>query len=127
MSENDITRIIIDCAYQLHVKFGPGLFESVYEELLAHELGKRRIRFSRQVILPLTYEGIKLDLAFKADLVIEEKIIVEVKSVDFIAPIHQKQLLTYLRVTGLQVGLIINFNEALIKNGICRIVNKYRA
>jgi GxxExxY protein len=126
MKENDITGKIVDCAYQVHSKLGPGLFESVYEELLAYEFDKRKLNYLRQVTLPVVYEGVQLDVAFRADFVVEEKVIVENKAVDQIAAIHHTQLRTYLRVTDLTVGLLINFNEVYIKDGIYRIVNNFR-
>jgi GxxExxY protein len=95
----------------------------VYEELLAFELRKVDLNITRQQGLPVVYEGIKMDLGFRSDIIVENKVIIEIKSVEAIAPVHQKQVLTYLRITNLKLGLLINFNEALIKDGIQRIVN----
>ncbi len=95
----------------------------MYEELLSYELKKENLNFTRQQGIPLIYENVKLDLGFRSDIIVENKIIVEIKSVELIAPVHQKQLFTYLRITGLKLGLLVNFNDALIKNGIQRIVN----
>jgi GxxExxY protein len=124
MHENDISREIVDAAYKVHTALGPGLLESVYEAALAHELQKRGLPVNRQVPLPVVYEAVRLDEGFRADLVVAGKVMVELKSVDKIAAVHKKQLLTYLKLTGMKLGLLINFNEALIKDGITRIANK---
>lgn len=123
MTENDLSKIIVDCCYQIHNKLGPGLFESVYEKVLCYELNKRNLSFKQQQGIPVYYEGNKMDLGFRADIIVENKVIIEIKSIEAIAPIHQKQLLTYLKLTDLKLGLLVNFNEALIKKGIQRIVN----
>ncbi|WP_218598170.1 GxxExxY protein [Polaribacter sp. NJDZ03] len=123
MTENEISKIVVDKCYQIHVALGPGLLESVYEEILYHELKKEKLKVERQKVLPVFWDQIKLELGFRADLIIENKVILELKSVAKIAPVHPKQLLTYLKITNLKLGLLINFNEALIKNGITRIVN----
>jgi GxxExxY protein len=123
MDENEIAKIVVDCCYQIHSRLGPGLYESVYEELLAHELSQRGLSFVRQAAVPLIYKGRSFALAFRADFVVEKKLIIEIKSVDSIEPIHYKQLLTYLRITSLKLGLLINFNESLIKAGTRRVVN----
>jgi len=124
MHENDIAREIVDSALRVHTALGPGLLESVYEAALAHELQKRGLPVNRQVPLPVVYEEVRLEEGFRADLVVGGKVMVELKSVDRIADVHKKQLLTYLRLSGMKLGLLINFNEALIKDGITRIVNK---
>jgi len=123
MTENEISKIIVDVAYKVHTKLGPGLLESVYEEILCCEFGKLGLNVQRQKAVPVIWENIKMELGFRADLIIEDKVIIELKSIETIAPVHYKQLLTYLRITGLKLGLLINFNEALIKDGIKRIVN----
>ena len=123
MTENEISKVIVDCCFKIHTTLGPGLLESVYEELLSYELQKANLNFNRQQGIPLMYEGVKMDIGFRSDIILENKVIIEIKSVEAIAPVHQKQLLTYLRITGLKLGLLVNFNEALIKNGIQRIVN----
>ena len=123
MTENELAKIIVDCSYKIHTTLGPGLLESVYEELLSYELIRRNINIRRQQGIPVLYEDIKMELGFRADIIVENKVIIEIKSVESIAPVHQKQLLTYLKITGIKLGLLINFNEALIKNGIQRIVN----
>jgi len=124
MSENDIAKIIVNTCYDIHVSLGPGLLESVYEEILAFELAAKGLRVERQKAIPLTWSSRKMEIGFRADLIIENKVIIELKSVEVIAPVHPKQLLTYLRITGLKLGLLINFNEKLIKDGITRIVNR---
>ena len=123
LTENELSRIIVDVAYHLHFKLGPGLLESVYEEIMYHELCKRGLTIERQKAIPVYWDGILIELGFRADLIIEEKVIPELKSAEMLAAIHHKQLLTYLKVTGMKLGLLINFNESLIKNGIFRIVN----
>ena len=123
MTENEIATIIVDACYKVHTTLGPGLFESVYETVLKHELEKRGLKVQRQQVIPLVYEGMRFDEGFKADLVVEDKVIVELKSVEKIAPVHKKQLLTYLRLTDMKLGLLVNFGENLIKDGIFRIAN----
>lgn len=124
MAENEISRVIVDASYRIHVELGPGLFESVYEEILSYELMKKGLYISRQKTIPIVWEEIKMEHGFRADLIVENKVLIEIKSVESIAPVHQKQVLTYLKLTNLKLGLLINFNEAYIKNGITRIVNK---
>jgi len=124
MNENELSKIVIDCCFKIHNKMGAGLLESVYEEVLCYELGKNKLFFERQKAIPVIYEDIKLDIGFRADIIVENLLIIEIKSVEMLAPVHFKQLLTYLRLTGLKLGLLVNFNVDLIKNGIRRIVNK---
>jgi len=123
MHENEIAKQIVDAAYTIHVKLGPGLFESVYEAVLAYELRKRGLRVTQQEPIPVIYDDVTLELGFRADLIVEDKVIVELKSVEQVAPVHKKQLLTYLKIADKRLGLLINFDEELIKNGITRIVN----
>lgn len=123
MIENDLARQVVDVAFRLHSRLGPGLFESVYETILASELEKRGLHVSTQPIIPVVYEGTRFEMGFRADLVVEEKVIVEVKSVAEVAAVHKKQLLTYLRLGNMRLGLLINFNVVLIKDGISRVVN----
>jgi GxxExxY protein len=123
MTENEIAKIVVDCCFKIHTTLGPGLFESVYEEVLCYELLKRNLDVKTQVELPVIYDDIKMDIGFRADIIVENKLIIELKSIEAIAPVHKKQLLTYLRLTDMKLGLLINFNEALIKDGIHRIVN----
>lgn len=123
MNENELSRIIVNTAYQLHVQLGPGLLESVYEEIMTFELTKQGLKIERQKPIPVIWGEVKMEIGFRADLVVQNKVIIELKSVEAIMPVHSKQLLTYLRLTRLKLGLLINFNEALIKNGITRVVN----
>lgn len=125
MTENEIATIIVNKAYNIHVKLGPGLLESVYEEILCYELKKENLYVERQKALPVFWEGLKMDIGYRADLIVEDKVIIEVKSVERIAPVHPKQLLTYLKIADKRLGFLINFNERLIKNGITRIVNNF--
>ncbi len=124
MTENEISKIIVNTAYDIHIQLGPGLLESVYEEILFYELSKQGLSVERQKALPVIWDDLKMELGFRADLIVENKVIIELKSVETNAPVHPKQLLTYLKITGLKLGLLINFNEKLIKDGIIRIVNK---
>jgi len=126
MDENAVAKEIVDAAFRIHTTLGPGLLESVYNAVLAHELGRRGLRTLQQQSIPVVYENIRIDTGFRADLVVEDKVIVEIKSVDLIAQVHKKQLLTYLRLADKRLGLLINFNVALIKDGITRIVNGLR-
>ena len=123
MTENELSKIIVDTCYRIHVGLGPGLFESVYEEILFYELNKQNLRVRRQQAIPVVWDGKRMEQGFRADLIVENKVIIEIKSVEFIAPVHKKQVLTYLRLTHIKLGLLINFNDALIKHGITRIVN----
>ncbi len=124
MTENEIATQVVDASFKIHTTLGPGLLESVYETVLAHELSKRGLRVLRQQGIPVEYEGVHMDIGFRADLIVEDKVIVEIKSVEVVAPVHKKQLLTYLRLADKRLGLLINFDSALIKDGIFRVVNK---
>ena len=124
MNENQIATAVVDAAYKIHTTLGPGLLESVYEATLDYELKKRGLYVVQQVPLPVYYDGVKLQVGFRIDLLVNEKVIVEIKSVEALAPIHRKQLETYLRLTDLRLGLLINFNVELIKRGIQRVVNR---
>ena len=124
MEENEISGIVIDKCLKIHKSLGSGLLESVYEEILIYELKKENLKCEQQVEIPVIYENVKMEIGFKADIIIENKVILELKSVENILPVHKKQLLTYLKLTGLKLGLLINFNVDLIKDGITRIVNK---
>jgi GxxExxY protein len=124
MTENQIAAAVVDAAFKIHRTLGPGLFESVYEATLEYELQTRGLQVAHQIGLPVHYEEVKLELGFRVDLIIDEKVIVEIKSIEALAPVHKKQLLTYLRLTGLRLGLLINFNVELIRHGIQRVVNK---
>ena len=123
ITENELSRVIVDKCLKIHRALGPGLLESVYEEVLFYEFTKDSIQCKRQVGIPVIYEDIQLDLGFRADMVVGDKVILELKSVEKILPVHKKQLLTYLKLSNMRLGLLINFNVELIKNGITRIVN----
>ena len=123
MTENELAKVIVNTCYDIHVELGPGLLESVYEEILYFELTSQGYKVERQKPIPVFWKEIKMDIGFRADLIVENKVVVELKSVELIAPVHPKKLLTYLRITNLKLGLLINFNEALIKDGITRVVN----
>ena len=126
MTENEIARQVVDAAYKVHTKLGPGLLETAYEAALAHELKKRLLIVRRQVPVPIIYEEVVLDEGYRADLMVEDKVIIELKSVEALAPVHKKQVLTYIRLADKRLGLLINFGEALIKDGIKRVVNGLR-
>lgn len=121
--ENKIARQIVDAALHVHKTLGPDLLESVYKAVLSYELKKRGFSVEQQVSIPVAYESVEIETGFRADLIIEDKIIIELKSVDKIHDVHKKQLLTYLKISNKQLGFLINFNELLLKNGITRIVN----
>ena len=123
INENEIGTIIIEIAINIHRKLGPGLLESVYEIILTHELIKKGLGVERQVRIPIEYDGIIFDEGFRADLIVNGLVIVEMKSVEKIIPVHKKQLLTYLRLTDRKLGYLLNFGEVLMKNGISRIIN----
>jgi len=123
LPENKLASIIVDCCYRIHINLGPGLLESVYEEILFYELNSKGYKVDRQKPLPVIWKDLKMNLGFRTDLIVENCVIIEIKSVENIHPVHPKQLLTYLKLTGLKLGLLINFNSPLIKTGITRIVN----
>lgn len=118
----EVATALVDSAYAVHRALGPGLLESAYEACLAHELDRRGLKVSRQVGLPLHYGGVRLEIGYRIDLLVEEILIVEVKSVDAIAPVHEAQLLTYLRLSERRLGFLINFNVALLKQGLKRMI-----
>lgn len=123
MNENDLSRVILDAAVRIHTKLGPGLLESVCEAVLAYELNQRGVAVRRQVPVPIRYEELVFEEGFRADLVVEDKVIVELKSVEQLAPVHGKQVLAQLRLSGRRLGLLINFGEIHLKNGIERVAN----
>jgi len=123
MTENEISTEIVDVAFKIHTELGPGLFESVYEAVMAEWLSRRGLKAVRQQAIPVTCENVHLEQGFRADLIVEDRVIVEIKSVEAIAPVHIKQVLTYLRLAGKKLGLLINFDTALVKDGIRRVVN----
>jgi GxxExxY protein len=123
MHENEIAKIIVDRSFKIHNTLGPGLLESVYSAALAYELRNRGLHIKMEQPIPAVYENIKFEFGFRADLIVEKKVIIEVKSVEALAPVHGKILLTYLRLADKRLGLLINFNVELIKDGIKRVVN----
>ncbi|SDX04460.1 GxxExxY protein [Flavobacterium degerlachei] len=123
MTENELSKIVFDCALKVHKALGPGLLESAYEECLYYELKKTGLNVVKQKALPLVYEDVQLDIGYRLDIIIEGKLILEIKSVDTLNDIHFAQLLTYLKLTNCKLGLLINFNVVLIKDGMKRIAN----
>lgn len=123
MTENEIGTIVVDSAVKLHKSLGPGLLETVYEAILIQQLQKAGLTTQRQVLVPITFEGVSYDEGFRADIIIGGKVILELKSTEMVHPVHKKQLLTYLKLTGLKLGYLLNFGEELMKNGITRIIN----
>jgi GxxExxY protein len=121
-SDKELTEQVIGFAIKVHRGLGPGLLESVYEECLCHELATARILFQRQQAIPVHYNSIKMECGFRADLIVSERVLVEIKSVERFAPIHEAQLLTYLRLTGMKIGLLFNFNSVRLVDGIKRVV-----
>ena len=123
MTENEIATIIVDAAFKVHVALGPGLLESVYQRALAYELQKRKLKIIVEHPISVIYDGVNLGEGFRADIIVNDKVIIELKSVETIAKVHKKQLLTYLRLSDKRLGLLINFGAPLIKHGITRVVN----
>jgi GxxExxY protein len=123
MTENEIAKQILDSAFVVHTKLGPGLLESVYEVVLAHELKKKGLVVERQKPMAILYDNIRFDEAYRSDLLVDSKVIVELKSTESLSALHAKQVLTQLRLSGLKLGLLINFGEAHLKNGIKRLIN----
>jgi GxxExxY protein len=127
MDENELSNKIIGAAIEVHKHLGPGLLESAYEECMCHELNLMGLSFERQKNLPVEYKGIKLDCGYRMDLVVDNKVLIEIKAIDKLMPIHEAQVLTYLKLSGLKLGMLINFNNALIRDGIKRVVLGLRA
>lgn len=123
MTENEIAQIVIGAAIDVHRELGPGLLESAYQECLIYELKDRQLEIEREVHMPIVYRQIKLDHGYRMDIVVEKKVVLELKTVEFLTDVHKAQLLTYLKLGNYKLGLIINFNQTLLKNGIKRIVN----
>ena len=123
MNENEIAKLVVDAAVKIHSKLGPGLLESVYETVLAKELGRRGLTVMRQVPVPIQYEDLNFDEGFRADIIVEGKVILELKSVEQLAKVHHKQLFTYLKLADMRLGLLLNFGAELMKEGIKRIAN----
>ena len=123
MTENEIATQIVDAAFKVHTVLGPGLLESVYQQIMIYELRKRGCDVLFEQAIPVIYDEVRLDVGFRADLIVNGLVIIELKSVETVAPVHKKQLLTFLRLANKRLGLLINFNVELIKNGISRVVN----
>ncbi len=123
MTENELARIVVDSAYKIHTQLGPGLLESAYQAILVYELRKRGLRVETEVLMPVKYEEILVDIGFRADIVVEDLVILELKSVESVADVHKKQLLTYLKSSKKKLGLLLNFGAPYIRQGITRIVN----
>lgn len=123
MHENEISKIVLDSCYLIHSNLGPGLFESVYENILSFELKNKGLKIERQIPIEVRWRGLLFENAFRADLIVEDKVLIELKSVETLSKVHYKQVITYLKLTDLKLGLLINFNENLIRDGIKRVVN----
>ena len=121
--ENDVATEVLNICFDIHKQYGPGLFESVYEEIFCYELSKRKISFLRQHPIVVVHDGVKMDIGFRADVIVEDIVLVELKSIAKLEDVHFKQVLTYLRLAEIKLGLLINFNESYLKNGIKRIAN----
>ena len=122
-TENEIAKVVVDSCFHIHSRLGPGLLESVYEAVLAKDLARRGLRVSRQIPVPIVWDGLSFDEGFRADLIVGDKVIIELKSVERTPPVHAKQLLTYLRLLDKRLGLLVNFGAALMKDGITRVAN----
>jgi GxxExxY protein len=125
MNENDVAKIIVDAAFTIHKRLGPGLLESAYEVILLHELKKRGLSVLRQVLMPIMYDDINLTAGYRIDLLVENLVVVELKSIEELHPVHKMQLFTYLKLSNKKLGLLINFNVPLIKDGISRVINGF--
>ena len=123
MTENEIAKIVVNICFSIHKLYGPGLFESVYEEIICYELLKKDLFFYRQHPIPLIHEEIRMEAGFRADVIVENKVIIEIKSIEVLGEVHYKQVLTYLKLTNLKLGLLVNFNVSIMKDGLRRIVN----
>ena len=123
MNENEIGRLAVDAAIAVHRELGPGLLESVYEAVLSDELAARGLSVARQVLVPITYKGKQIDDGYRADIVVNDLVVLELKSIEAVRDVHKKQLLTYLKLGGKKLGYLLNFGEAVMKNGVVRIVN----
>lgn len=123
MHENELSKIAVDCMFKVHKNLGPGLLESAYEECLSYELSKTGLHIDRQKPLPLFYETIKMEIGYRLDFLLENKVVIEVKSVEALNDVHKAQVITYLKLSGCKLGLLVNFNVVLIKQGIKRLVN----
>ena len=125
MLENDISKIVVDAAYHVHVALGPGLLESAYQETLYYKLIQQGLKVEKQKPMPLIFENVSMEIGYRVDLLVENKVVIEIKSVDALNDLHLAQILTYLRLSGCKLGLLFNFNTNLMKNGIRRVINSY--
>jgi len=123
VTENDLAAIVVNAAMKIHMRLGPGLLESVYATILAHELRKQSLTVAKEIPIPLKWDNLTFDVGFRADLIVNEILLIELKSVEELASVHKKQTLTYLKICGIRLGLLINFGQPLLKDGIVRIVN----
>ena len=123
MTENEISKVVVDVAFQIHTSLGPGLLESVYQKVMMHELRKRGLDVAEEVPLSVGWDDVKLEVGFRVDILVNQKLVIELKSIERVAPVHKKVLLTYLRLSDCKLGLLINFGEELLKTGISRVVN----
>jgi len=123
MNENELSKIVVDCIFKVHKNIGPGLLESAYEECLFYELSKTGLHIERQKPLPLFYETIKMEIGYRLDFLVDNQLVIEVKAVEALNDVHKAQVITYLKLSGCKLGLLVNFNVVLIKDGIKRIVN----
>lgn len=123
MDENEISRLVVDAGYRIHIELGPGLLESIYEAVLAYELRDAGLKVARQVAIPLRYKKLEFEEAYRADFIVNDLVLIELKSVERLIPAHKKQVISYLKLSGLRLGLLINFGDELFKRGICRLVN----
>ena len=123
MTENEISKVVVDVAFQIHTSLGPGLLESVYQKVMVHELRKRGLDVAEEVPLPVVWDDVKLEVGFRVDILVNQKLVIELKSIERVAPVYKKVLLTYLRLSDCKLGLLINFGEELLKTGISRVVN----
>lgn len=123
MTENELSKIVFETGLKIHKKLGPGLFENVYEECMFYELNKLGLFTERQKLLPIVYEELKIENAFRLDMIVENKLILEIKAIEYINPVNKAQLLTYLKMTNCKLGLLLNFKSDTFKNGVTRVVN----
>ena len=123
MTENEISKLVVDLCFKIHYQYGPGLFEIVYEEIFCYEWSKNGIPFKRQSSIPLIHEELRMETGFRADIIIDNKVVIELKSIDALAPVYYKQTLTYLKLTNLKLGLVINFGQGRLIDGWERVVN----
>jgi GxxExxY protein len=123
MTENELAKIVVDLCFKVHIELGPGLLESIYEAALCYELDQAGIAYKRQYSIPVIYKGVPLGLGFRADLIVEGKLLIEIKAIERLDRIHHKIVITYLKLTGIKLGILVNFNVTLLKEGICRKIN----